>query len=426
MRLTPLEPWIAAKIGCDPANLSRSQIEAYQLKKLRETLHWCRERSSFYRDQLSAYPDPISDLGEFATLPFTTPTDIRGGALRFVCVSQSDINRVVTLESSGTTGPPKRFYFTRADQELTIDFFQVGMSTFTEPGDRVLILLPCERAGSVGDLLAIALDRLGAYGIRHGPVRDISETMNVMLDEQANGMVGVPTQVLGLARSNAARSFQTPAIKHVLLTTDHVPDAIVQTLESAWGCIVYNHYGMTEMGLGGGVECEDRRGYHLREADLYVEIIDPNTGLPVEEGEAGEVVFTTLTRVGMPLIRYRTGDISRFIPGTCPCGTVLKTLECIRYRLDGRLSVSDGDYLTMSDLDEILFPVESVLNFTAALEKNCLRLHVWLTETPHDQIRSAICTALDAIPAVCSGQLEVVLTAEQGQAPPSRAKRAII
>ena len=76
-----------------------------------------------------------------------------------------------------------------------------------------------------------------------------------------------------------------------------------------------------------------RQGYHLRETDLYVEIVDPETGNPVLDGEPGEVVFTTLTRRGMPLIRYPTGDVSRFLPDPCPCGTVLKTLERIRNRL---------------------------------------------------------------------------------------------
>ena len=82
-----------------------------------------------------------------------------------------------------------------------------------------------------------------------------------------------------------------------------------------------------------------RRGYHLREADLYFELIQPETGEPVAEGEQGELVFTTLTRQGMPLIRYRTGDISRWIPGSCPCGTVLKTLDCVKDRLTGQVII---------------------------------------------------------------------------------------
>jgi phenylacetate-coenzyme A ligase PaaK-like adenylate-forming protein len=176
---------------------------------------------------------------------------------------------------------------------------------------------------------------------------------------------------------------------------DHVPDAIVRAVEASWGCTVYNHYGMTEMGLGGGVECQARRGYHMREADLYVEIIDPINGKTVPEGEYGEVVFTTLTRRGMPLIRYRTGDISRFVQGDCPCGTILRTLEKVRGRTSNRLDLGNGRFLIMADLDEALFSVDGVWNFTATVsrENNTNHLHVgvWGTgETNVHDVQKAV------------------------------------
>ncbi|NTW36315.1 MAG: phenylacetate--CoA ligase family protein, partial [Syntrophobacteraceae bacterium] len=239
------------------------------------------------------------------------------------------------------------------------------------------------RPGSVGDLLAIALERMGATGIRHGMVRDAAHTMAVMANEGVNGVVGVPTQVLALVRSAGMDKSCRLRLKSALLTMDHVPQAIVQAGEASWGCKVYNHYGMTEMGLGGGVECQARRGYHLREADLYLEIINPINGRTVPEGEYGEIVFTTLTRRGMPLVRYRTGDISRFIPGGCPCGTVLRTLEKVRSRIRNRVDLSNGHCLTMADLDEALFPIDGVWNFTASLnrggEMDYLQVEIWGT-----------------------------------------------
>jgi phenylacetate-CoA ligase len=96
---------------------------------------------------------------------------------------------------------------------------------------------------------------------------------------------------------------------------------------------VRNIYGMTEMVFGGAVQCEARSGYHMREADLYFEIVDPVRGHSVPDGEIGEIVFTTLTRIGMPLIRYRTGDLSRFIPEPCPCGSSLRRLDKIAGRI---------------------------------------------------------------------------------------------
>jgi phenylacetate-coenzyme A ligase PaaK-like adenylate-forming protein len=160
---------------------------------------------------------------------------------------------------------------------------------------------------------------------------------------------------------------------------------------------------MTEMGLGGGVECQARRGCHLREADLYFEIVNPTTGEPVADGETGEVVFTTLTRRGMPLIRYRTGDLSRFIPGDCPCGTTLKTLERVRSRVSGCIAVGQGQYVTIADLDEALFSIAGLLDFSATVThagKDCLSLEVRIDEGMEGDIASAVSSALDSIPAL--------------------------
>jgi len=144
----------------------------------------------------------------------------------------------------------------------------------------------------------------GARPIRHGVVQDVDATLALLREHR-------PTWRSAF-RHRCSPSPTDPGLrlKAVLLSTDHVPLSLTRAVEQAWHCRVFNHYGMTETGLGGGVECEARRGYHLREADLYVEIVEPDGALPVPDGEPGEVVVTTLTRTGMPLIRYRTGDLS--------------------------------------------------------------------------------------------------------------------
>ncbi len=373
MKLTPLERWIAAKIGQPETALTRSALEAYQGRALAETVARARSRSGFYRRRLADVPT-IDGLADLPKLPFTTADDLRWEALQLVCVSQDEIQRVVTLDTSGTTGSPKRLFFTKADQELTIDFFHHGMTTFTDPGDRVLILLPGQTLGSVGDLLATALQRLGAVPIKYGPVINPEDVIEVIRREAITVLVGVPVHLLALVRRDP-----TLRIKSVLFATDHVPDPIRAELERAWGCQAYDHYGMTEMGLGGGVECAARRGYHLREADLLFEIVDPQTGAPLPDGDYGEIVFTTLTRRGMPLIRHRTGDWGRFLPGDCACGTILKTLERVGARVQGRFTVKGG-ILTLADLDRVLFGLPQVENYQAALSHGflteCLQLNI--------------------------------------------------
>ncbi len=317
---------------------------------------------------------------------------------------QDEVERIVTLPTSGTTGPPKRIYFTIDDQELTRDFFHWGMSTMVGSGDRVLILLPGNLPGSVGDLLKDGLARMDVLGIPHGPVTDPRHTLDVMRQERVTALVGIPVQVLGLARLAAVdRSCRYGGLHSVLLSTDRVPRVVAAAIEETFGCAVYNHYGMTEMGLGGGVDCRARAGYHVREADLLFEIVDPATGRPVPEGESGEVVFTTLTRRAMPLIRYRTGDVSHFIAQACPCGSVLRRMAHIHERLEGGIALRNGT-LRQKDLDEALFQLDGLADFRVLFvggrERATLTLHVKPGEAGRGPTPEAVIVALDTIPSL--------------------------
>jgi phenylacetate-coenzyme A ligase PaaK-like adenylate-forming protein len=364
---TPLENWIRQRLAVH-APLTSSDIAAYQLEKLKEVVAYARERSPFYRE-LFAGIGPMNSLADFERLPFTTPAHVREQGLRMVCTSLGEIERIVTLQTSGTTGASKRLFFTGGDLESTIDFFANGMSTMVEAGETVIIFLPGEQPDSVGDLLARGLDRIGVKAVIHGPVRDDAAARAEIMRHRGACLVGIPTQILSLACGAGSDVIPTGWVKSVLLSTDYVPAAIGERLEKRWGCRLFTHYGMTETGLGGGVECEAREGYHLREADLYTEIVDPLTGQPVADGVEGEVVFTTLTRTGMPLIRYRTGDRARMLTEPCPCGSVLRRLGPVRGRFEAAVPLGHGLSLTMPILDEALFAIDGVLNYAAEVRR---------------------------------------------------------
>lgn len=366
-RVTPLEPWIANRIGMSAGStLTRASLEHYQLARLAESVSHATSHSPFYRQHLAGYRPPCS-WDELIRLPFTAADDLRGNDLRFLCVSPADIERIVTLQSSGTTAPSKRLHFTAADLELTIDFFHHGMATLVQAGQRVLILMPGELPGSVGDLLQKGLTRLGVTGIIHGLVTNPEETLRIIESREIDCLVGLPVQILGLARHPSAALLAPKRIKSILVSADYASPALINVLKSAWGAPVIDHYGMTEMGLGGGVECRHCCGYHLREADLYVEIIDPLSGRPLPDGEAGEVVFTTLTRRGMPLIRYRTGDRARFLKEPCPCGTVLRRMERVSGRMAGTVRLAQEDTVNITELDQALFPLPFLLDYQAVI-----------------------------------------------------------
>ena len=411
MTVTPLEPWIKSRIGIPASEpLTREALESYQLDRLRETLQYARRQSPFYRSLLRGECGArLDSLAELARLPFTSAAELREDELRFLCVSRGEIERVVTIRSSGTTAPPKRLYFTAQDLEQTVDFFQHGMSGLVRPGDKVLVLMPGELPGSVGDLLVKGLARLGVEGIVHGLVRDAGAVLEEIAGRQVDCLVGLPVQVLALARHPAAR-LARGRLKSVLLSADYVPAALVRVLTAAWGVSVFNHYGMTEMGLGGGVECARLSGYHLREADLYFEVVDPASGRPLPDGEPGEVTFTTLTRRGMPLIRYRTGDLARFLPEPCPCGTVLRRLERVTGRLAGAIRLAGGQVLDLTELDEALFPLPFLLDYQAVLtspeERDCLDLVIETTGLDCADAPILVRLALLKVPAVCRAVAE--------------------
>lgn len=329
---TGMDRWIKNKIGVqEEETLTREGIEAYQLAKFVETLNHAKGNCEFYRERLEGIkPDEIKSLDDIEKLLFTTMDDLIENGDDMICVRQKDISRIVTLDTSGTTGKPKRVYFTEEDQELTIDYFDFGMRNLVDETDVILILLPWERPGSVGDLLGKGIKRLGAkplfYGLLEKNHQDVPEVLELLITEKITSIVGTPKQVLEIAEQSQNLMLET-GVKSVLLSTEYIPDSTCKAIEESWCCEVFEHYGMTEMGLGGAVSCWTLEGYHPREADLLIEIIDPITGERVPDGEFGEIVFSTLTRKGMPLIRYRTGDRSRWLMEPCMCGSVLKRLD---------------------------------------------------------------------------------------------------
>jgi phenylacetate-coenzyme A ligase PaaK-like adenylate-forming protein len=367
VRRTPLDAWIAARIGCE--RLDRSRLEAWQAQRLRETVTRARRDSAFYAERLAGVrPESLRSLTDLAGLSFTTAGDLAESGMAMLCVRPSAVSRIVTLPTSGTGGPPKRVQFTEQDLELTVDFFARGMSTFTGPGDTVLVCMPGERPGSIGELLGRALPTIGARVHVHGQITDVAEVALAIRRFEVTVLVGIPAQVLALARSADAAGDCFRSVRAVLLSADRTGPAARSAIEAALRCEVFDHYGTTEMGFGGGVECEAHAGYHLREADLLFEVLDRDSGLPAAPGETGEVVVTTLTRTAMPLIRYRTGDLASWSPAPCACGTSLRLLRHIEGRIGGEALLAQGVELGVALLDEALLPLDGLADYVAAIE----------------------------------------------------------
>lgn len=241
---------MAEKMGLAAHQPDRAAIEQWQLAQFNQLLLWCKANSAFYAD----YPSHVDRLADVSKLPFVTAQDIALRGDELCCVSQSQISRVVTMQTSGTSGQRKRLYFSEADQQSTVDFFACGLSELNGPDDRCMILMPGHHPGGMSDLIARALKKIGAVPIHCGNDRTFSEMAELLAAHQVTTLVGSPVQILSLARY--LQACQLPHhIKAVLVSSDYLPEAVRKAIAITLHCAVYDHYGITEAGLGFSIEC---------------------------------------------------------------------------------------------------------------------------------------------------------------------------
>lgn len=361
--LTPLDPWIASRLakefswreaGEKSVRIEdRSEIEGAQKHLLTRMVEHASLHSPFYRDRFGG----AMNL-PFNKLPFTFPSDLAESGLRFLAVSQSEIRRIVTLNTSGTSAPPKRIFFTEEDLNATEDFFMCGMSTFVPPKSKVAVFMEGPSPDSIGQILKRALKRLGCETFVFGLIRDSANAIRAINDHRPNIVVGLSAQIARIAGKTAHKP------DFVLLSADIAPFSIRQRIEKLWECMTFNHYGLTETGWGCAVECHARQGCHVRELDVYVEIVDKN-GEVLPDGKWGEIVVTTFGRMSFPLIRYRTGDEGRVLPKTCPCGSPLKRIQVL-----GRLPIigAGGVPLRLYDVEDAIWGLSWIEDFKVSLQ----------------------------------------------------------
>jgi len=360
-----LDAWMASRMGL-AAPLTRAAIDAWRLERLNQTIAHARAASPFYRTRRDWPEGALARLDDLARLPFTTAADLRADDPPLLALSQSAVARVVTLETSGTSGAPKRLHFTAEDQEATVEFFRHGMGLFTRPGDRVAIAFPGGRPGGVAAGLAIALRRLGAEPAA-APSLQPAALAEWLRATRPDVVAGPPAPLIAAARVATSDGGAPIRVRAALLSSDHVAASLADGLARAWGAEVFRHWGMTETGFGGAVDCAFHCGCHLREDELLVEIVDPATGAPRPAGEVGEVVISTLRRRGAPLLRYRTGDLARLLDAPCGCGSALRRLDGFAGRIGGGVPLASGGELTLPRLDEALFALDGLCDFAAAV-----------------------------------------------------------
>ena len=363
MKRTNLDGWIRRQEGAQ--SLGREQIEEIQLRKLNILLKREKERGGFY----GSLPDRLDTLEDLRRLPFTTEKDLIREGHRMVLTSQSEIERVRSQETSGTAGKAKRVYYSAKDNERTVSFFAAGLSELVFPGEKVMVCMPFSGNRGLGELIAEAVGRLKGIPLAAGTGRSYGELLDMLDFERPRVFVGMPVPLLSLLRLRPENS-----LERALVSADICPDTVKKEIEARLGTRLYPHYGSREIGLGGAVTCPAFEGMHLRENDLIAEIVDEE-GRVLPRGEWGELVLTSIEADAMPLIRYRTGDITRILPEPCPCGSAVIRLDRVRRR---------SRCPAMEKLDDRMFQYEEVVDYRMRMEGDTLYAEGYLRKDRAD------------------------------------------
>lgn len=369
MRRTNLENWIE-EIE-DISFLTREALEKCQLRRLNETLTRLKARGGFYKD----YPEKMESLSKLQSLPFTTAEDLSAYPGKFLLTSQSEVSRVISGATSGTTGPSKRVFYTETDSEHTVGFFAAGISEMLKAGEKCFIAFPFTGSFGLGDLIAKAVERLGGVPIPAGFGGTWGKMLDLLQETKPETYIGFPVTLLGLARM-CGKCFP---IQRALVSGDACPAGVMSELEKILGNKLFPHYGSRECGLGGAVTCPAFCGMHLRENHIIPEIIDEN-GNVLPDGEYGELVITTVGAEAMPLIRYRTGDITRILP-PCPCGGVTRRIDTVSRRENA---------LSIEKLDSSLFLIPGLVDYRVSYDGNSLNIYCLCMKKISDTVLSKV------------------------------------
>lgn len=310
-----------------PAQKTEKELAALQLEGLKWTVHHAFSGSPFYRkkfEEAGVRPDDIKKLADIGRLPFTAADDLRRGyPFPLLSVPLEDVVRIHA--SSGTTGKRKVLSYTAKDIDDWANFFarcyeMAGMTA----SDRVQIAVGYGM-WTAGAGFQLGCERFGAMAIPMGP-GNLDMQCDFLVDFGTTVLCCTASMGLLMAEEVEKRGIRDKIkLKKVIFGSERSSDAMRARIAELLGVEhVFDIPGMTELyGPGTGLDCVHHQGIHYW-ADYYIaEFLDPETLQPVPEGEVGEMVVTTLRKEAAPLVRYRTRDLTRAIPGKCPCGSIL-------------------------------------------------------------------------------------------------------
>lgn len=376
--------------------LTRRKIREVQSYNLMKTLKHAAEDSPFYREKLAPLTNNLSLSNIFSSFKkiqwFTTPEAVSEKPEQFLAIPPSEVSAIHF--SAGTTGANKKIYLSKGDLSkipvnYSLGFLNSGLTT-----QDVAQIMYSYGIWQLGSLYEDALRRLGILCLPIGNHVNFQKQKSFIEEFGTSVITGTPSYVYNLAQAIELSREARERMKVILLGGERLPAKRRTIIESKLGGEVFMGYGLMEFGGGIASECKMHEGYHLF-TNVLPEIVDLKTGEPVENEEYGELVLTTLDREAMPLIRYRTGDITRFIEGECACGLKLLRIDDIKGRVDDRLTIGTAEKYYPIVFDNLFDTIEGVKDYQLEISrengKDVLKAKV-LAENPSKRLSKEILT----------------------------------
>nr|WP_321465189.1 phenylacetate--CoA ligase [uncultured Desulfobulbus sp.] len=341
--------------------MAREDLEQLQLERLQSTLYRVGTNVPFYKkkfEQIKFNYDDIRSLDDLRRLPFTEKQDLRDNyPYGLFAVPLRDVVRVHS--SSGTSG-----------QATVVGYSRNDITTWSNLVARVITAAGVTK----NDVIQIAFGYglfTGGFGLHYGaetigasviPISsgNTKRQIQIMQDFKTTALVCTPSYALVMADTMMEMGINPNglSLRYGLFGGEPWSEAMRNEIHQKLGIIATDNYGLSEvMGPGVAGECQECNGLHINEDHFILEILDPKTFEPVPEGEVGELVITTLTKEAFPMIRYRTRDLTRFIPGTCACGRTMKRMQRVMGRSDDMLIIKGVNVFPMQ-IEKVLFEVE--------------------------------------------------------------------
>ncbi len=342
---------------------TRDEIEALQTQRLKSTVERCYNNVEHYRNKLDKAgitPDDIKTLDDIRKIPFTVKDELRENyPYKLFAVPLKEVVRLHA--SSGTTGKPTVVGYTRNDIDMWAEVIaRLACAAGTTPDDIVQITFGYTLfTGAFG--LHYGLEKLGATVI---PISggNTERQLMVMQDFGTTVLVGTPSYAMYMAESAKKAGIDTKKLplRLGMFGGEGHTDEMRREIEKAWDISVTENYGLSEV-IGPGVsgECNIKEGMHIAEDHFYCEIVDRDTLEPVPYGQPGELVITSLTKEALPILRYRTKDITWLIPEKCECGRTSMRMAKIQGRTDDMLIIR-GVNVFPSQIEGVLLDIDDL------------------------------------------------------------------